>query len=87
VSPFTRLLRLMVKMPIFAWRLISPSMAPKCRYLPTCSEYALVAIDRHGVLYGLWLGGRRILRCHPISWLGGGSGFDPVPQARHKDRV
>lgn len=50
-----------------------------CRFEPTCSRYALEAIETHGALKGLWLGLRRILRCHPITWLGGGSGFDPVP--------
>lgn len=50
-----------------------------CRFEPTCSRYALEAIETHGALKGLWLGMRRILRCHPITWLGGGSGYDPVP--------
>ena len=46
-----------------------------CRYLPTCSEYAIEALRRHGALRGGWLAARRLLRCHP--W--GGEGFDPVP--------
>ncbi len=75
---------LLARAPIHAWRLISPSFGPKCRYLPTCSEYALVALERHGPVYGGYLALLRILRCHPIRWLGGGSGFDPVPEARHK---
>lgn len=56
---------------------VSPFIAPGCRYLPTCSEYGLEALRRHGAARGGWLTLRRLLRCHP--W--GGSGFDPVPDA------
>ena len=54
---------------------ISPWMAPKCRYTPTCSHYALEAFKKYGPLKGFWLSLKRISRCHP--W--GGSGYDPVP--------
>lgn len=57
--------------------LIAPVLSRgACRYAPSCSEYAREAIERHGVVAGCWLAGRRLLRCHP--W--GGSGFDPVPE-------
>ena len=57
-------------------RLVSPFFPAACRYSPTCSQYAVEAIQLHGGLKGFWLALRRIGRCHP--W--GGSGFDPVPE-------
>lgn len=61
---------------------ISPLLGPRCRYLPTCSEYCLDALALHGALRGGWLSLKRIARCHP--W--GGSGLDPVPQASTRER-
>jgi putative membrane protein insertion efficiency factor len=61
----------------FYRRFLSPLKPPCCRYLPTCSAYALEALERHGAVRGSWLAARRICRCHP--W--GGSGWDPVPDA------
>jgi uncharacterized protein len=57
-------------------RFISPLMAPRCRYHPTCSAYAVEAIRGYGVLRGLVLAGWRLLRCNPLS----SGGFDPVEQ-------
>ena len=54
---------------------ISPILGPKCRYTPTCSHYALEALQKHGPVKGLWLAIKRISSCHP--W--GGHGYDPVP--------
>jgi len=60
-------------------RFVSPMFPPACRFTPTCSQYAIEAIEVHGPLKGLGLAFRRLLRCHPFTWLGGSSGFDPVP--------
>ena len=58
--------------------LISPLLGNSCRYLPTCSEYSIEALKTYGFFKGLYLSLKRILSCHPIKFLGGGDGFDPV---------
>jgi putative membrane protein insertion efficiency factor len=64
--------------PIRAYQwLISPLLPASCRYQPTCSAYAVEALQRHGLLRGLAMTVKRLTRCHP--W--GGSGYDPVPDA------
>ncbi len=57
---------------------LSPLLGKNCRYIPTCSQYMIGAIQIHGPVRGTWLGIRRILRCNPF----GGWGFDPVPQKK-----
>ena len=57
---------------------ISPLLGQSCRYLPTCSEYSIDALKEFGFFKGLFMSIKRILSCHPIKFLGGGEGFDPV---------
>ena len=58
--------------------MISPLLGHSCRYLPTCSEYAIEALKTFGLTRGLLMSVKRIFSCHPIKFLGGGEGFDPV---------
>ncbi|MBF6610324.1 MAG: membrane protein insertion efficiency factor YidD [Chryseobacterium sp.] len=70
---------LVVLIRFYQW-FISPLLPKNCRYEPTCSHYMAEALQIHGPLKGLWLGIKRIARCHP--W--GGEGYDPVPpKCRH----
>ena len=57
---------------------ISPLLGNSCRYLPTCSEYSIEALKEFGLFKGIFISLKRILSCHPIKFLGGGEGFDPV---------
>ena len=65
----------------FYQQAVSPLLGPSCRFMPTCSEFAVGAIERYGALSGGWLAFKRILRCHPF----GGQGYDPVPEASASD--
>ncbi len=62
--------------------LISPLLHHSCRFEPTCSDYFIDAISLHGIINGSYLGLKRILRCHPVKLLGGGSGLDFVPSKK-----
>jgi uncharacterized protein len=66
--PFIALIKL------YQW-IVSPLIGPKCRFTPTCSQYAIEALKKHGLIKGSWLTIKRLGRCHP--W--GGHGYDPVP--------
>lgn len=67
-----------LKAPVYAYRYgISPLLGPRCRFVPSCSEYALEALERHGAGKGLYLSARRLLKCHPFSKA---CRHDPVPE-------
>ncbi|HEX4079143.1 MAG TPA: membrane protein insertion efficiency factor YidD [Rhizomicrobium sp.] len=69
--------------PIYFYRwFLGPLLPRVCRFEPSCSTYAVEALKTHGPLKGAALAARRLLRCHPFTWLGGSSGFDPVPPPR-----
>jgi uncharacterized protein len=61
--------------------LISPWLRPQCRFEPTCSAYAIHALQHHGLKTGLCFIARRLMRCHPVKQLGGSFGYDPVPHS------
>ena len=72
---FTKLLITIIKSYKY---FISPLFGNSCRYLPTCSEYSIDALKEFGLIKGIYMGMKRILSCHPIKFLGGNEGFDPV---------
>lgn len=75
-----------VLLPVRAWRMVSRLLPPRCRYHPSCSQYALDAVRQRGIVVGVVLAGWRILRCNP--WSPGG--FDPVsprPRRRREDQT
>jgi putative membrane protein insertion efficiency factor len=73
--------RILIAMIRYYQRTISPGLGASCRYLPTCSQYAVEAIETHGAFKGSLLAVWRILRCNPFSR----GGYDPVPLHRHKE--
>ena len=61
----------------------SPLLGNKCRFLPSCSDYFIECLNEHGFFKGIFLGLKRIIKCHPIKFLGGSSGLDLVPKKRN----
>lgn len=79
MRPLAKIIAISLRAVVRGYQLlISPILAGSCRYHPTCSGYALEALEKHGPASGSWLAVKRIFRCHP--W--GGHGFDPVPEPR-----
>lgn len=76
VEPHPGVAARVLMFPIRAWRLFSVHLPPRCRFYPSCSQYALEALEVHGAAKGTWLAIRRVGRCHP--WHVGG--LDPVPR-------
>ena len=70
--------KILIKVITLYKLVISPYLGNNCRYLPTCSQYFIDSLNEYGVLKGILMGTKRILKCHPIKFLGGGEGFDPV---------
>jgi putative membrane protein insertion efficiency factor len=65
---------------------ISPLLGVRCRFLPTCSEYCSISLKEHGLIKGGGYSLKRIMRCHPIKFLGGADGIDLVPAKNYKPK-
>ena len=75
--------RYLLIIPIKVYQLVlSPILGPRCRFQPTCSSYAIEALQKHGLIQGFKYTIKRLLKCHP--W--GGQGFDPVPEKKNTSR-
>lgn len=68
--------RFLLRLLRFYKKKVSPGLRPACRFTPTCSEYAMTAIERYGAFFGSWLAIKRLLRCNPLCK----GGYDPVPE-------
>ena len=77
------LIKIIIKIIKFYQYLISPLLGNNCRYLPTCSEYFVECLKEYGLIKGFFKGAKRVLSCHPIKFLGGGEGFEPVKKNKN----
>ena len=79
--------KIFIKTSIFFIKLykyfFSPLLGNKCRFFPSCSDYFIECLNEHGFFKGIFLGLKRIFKCHPIKFLGGSSGLDMVPKKRN----
>ena len=81
-NPVTPLQWLAISLIRLYQLLLSPLLGQRCRFHPSCSQYTMEAIRLHGVIKGIWLGSKRLLKCHPLH----AGGYDPVPQPKQKRR-
>ena len=81
-NPVTPLQWLAISLIRLYQLLLSPLLGQRCRFHPSCSQYTMEAIRLHGVIKGIWLGGKRLLKCHPLH----AGGYDPVPQPKSNKR-
>ncbi|ATY79388.1 MULTISPECIES: membrane protein insertion efficiency factor YidD [Aeromonas] len=79
--PVTPLQWVAIKLIRLYQLIISPLLGPRCRFTPTCSQFAIEAIRLHGFIKGVWLASKRLLKCHPLSE----GGYDPVPQPKRRN--
>jgi len=77
------LTKIIIKIIKFYQYFISPLLGNNCRYLPTCSEYFIDALKEYGLIKGSLKGTKRVLSCHPIKFLGGGEGFEPLKKNKN----
>lgn len=81
LKAFKNMITWILLLPVYFYRaVISPLTPPSCRYTPTCSQYTIEALKKHGPCKGSYLSAKRIISCNP--W--GGSGYDPVPEPKQK---
>ena len=84
------MIKLLIKLKIFFIKIykytFSPLLGNNCRYLTPCSKYYIVSLEKHGLAKGSYMGIKRILSCHPIKFLGGGSSLDFVPETNKLKR-
>lgn len=81
-TPVSPLAKLVIALVRFYQLVISPLIGPRCRFTPTCSQYAIEAVRAHGVVKGSWLATKRLLKCHPLNE----GGYDPVPPKQSSNR-
>ena len=81
INIFEKSIKILILILFKAYKfLISPVLGTNCRFLPSCSDYCIECLKEHGFFKGLFLSFKRIIKCHPIKFLGGNSGLDLVPK-------